>query len=436
MPGSVTDAISVSGVGDINGDGRDDVLVSGGVGATVAHLYFGSAIGVGANPDVTITLPASVVLPHSSVGLGDFSGDGIADFALATPTSAGFAGEAWVFFGRSAGASWPSAINLTLGGSCAADLCLVGTGAAGLMGSAMAAVDFNGDSVMDLAVSAPSTATAGNVFVVLGSTGFVSGSSFNLPGGVGTAPNGFQLAAPSGLQRFGQGLTSPGDTGGDTFGELVIGSSNIPTGSGRVDYVLGRAFPVASSGLQTIASSEIRAIATGAGGSFGERVSAVGDFNGDTRIDIAVRDATDVGEITIYFQAADGSFGASSVTVENDLGRPSGNYWGGSLGLGYHPWFGTVGDFDGDRLGDLLAGSKERNISSTGPRTAGACELILGSSTAGYDPSRSLDVQYAFQPSGTAEDRRVAAYVGDLNADGHSDIFCADPNSDVGHVIY
>ena len=422
LSGGGGESVSVMGVGDVNGDTFDDVLVTGDVGSSAAYIYLGSATGVGAAPSVTFTLPSAASIGHRGIGLGDFNRDGRSDFAISAPSDTGFTGRVWVMFGRAASSAWPSSINLTSG--CGADMCLASSTPLAVFGSGMGAVDFDGDSIMDLAIGAPGISTAGHVYVIRGSASHVSGSNFLVPA---TSPDGFDISGPA-VGAFGQSLTSIGDVGVDSRHELVIGAA------GSVSMVLGRSY-TAASGLQAVPSSAVSTIASGAP-TFGETVRAVGDFNGDSRIDIGVRDASNEGSISLYYQQVGGSFASTAVVIENDLGRPSGNYYGSSIGLGYHPWSGTLGDVDGDMRADVLAGSDERNEVGTDPRAPGACEVVYGSSNSGYDPSRLVDTGFDFQPSGTPGNRRVAAFVGDLNGDGYSDIFCADSLGGQAYAVY
>ena len=118
------------------------------------------------------------------------------------------------------------------------------------------------------------------------------------------------------------------------------------------------------------------------------------------------------------------------------MGRPSGNFYGASIGLGFHPGLGVRGDIDGDGLADILVGSDERNLVGADPRAAGACEVVYGDSAVDFDPARLSDTGVVFQPTGVASNRRVAAYVGDLNGDGFSDIFCVDAIAGLAYAVY
>jgi len=419
------EAPQVFGVGDVNGDTRDDVLVVGDVGSSVAYLYFGTTAGVGMTPDVTFVLPVSAGVGHRGAALGDFSGDTIPDFVIAAPSTAGdggtFSGRAWVLHGRAAGVAWPGMIDLTTG--CAASLCLSGNTPAGLMGFAAGGLDYNGDGTMDLALGAPGVGTTGRVYVLLGGGMSPEGATQQVPS---ATLSGFDIVGPA-VAQFGQSLTSPGDVDG-ARDEVVIGAAGV------VYMSQGRSYD-AMSGLQTVDSTTLTTLASGST-TFGETVRAIGDYNGDGLVDIAVRDATNEGSVSIFAQAAGGIFATSAVVLENDMGRPSGNFYGASIGLGFHPALGSRGDIDGDGLADILVGSDERNLVGADPRAAGACEVVYGDSAVDFDPGRLMDTGVVFQPTGVASNRRVAAYVGDLNGDGFSDIFCVDSTAGLAYAVY
>src|SRR6202011_4136467 len=163
--------------------------------------------------------------------------------------------------------------------------------------------DFNADEKADLAVA---DLNGGNVTVLLG----------NGSGGF-TAANGSPFAVGS----FPQSL-AVGDFNGDGKADLAIANNN----SNNVTVLLGN-----GSGGFTTASG--RPFAAGSG----PRSVAVGDFNGDCKLDLAVANSAGA-NVTVLLGNGSGGFTAAS---------------GSPFAAGSGPYSVAVRDFNADGKADL-----------------------------------------------------------------------------------
>lgn len=241
VPGSV-DAFDRFGhaveVGDFNGDAFADVAVgspgenvSGRLAAGKVTIFFGSETGITVTGSVAIDLSTPGVAGvigrgdrfGTSLAAGDFGGDGEYDLAIGAPNK------------RISGKSEAGAV-VTIKGSA---LGLVGDGSqiwsqrknalgetpetGDRFGLELAAADFDGDGLDDLAIAAPDervdgTFKAGAVWALRGSWPLLSGAgarqftedSLGVPGAIGAR------------DRFGSALAGA-DVDNDGFAELAVG---------------------------------------------------------------------------------------------------------------------------------------------------------------------------------------------------------------------
>ncbi|MGJ8664110.1 MAG: integrin alpha, partial [Marinicella sp.] len=170
-------------------------------------------------------------------GGGDINGDGIDDFMLGT-RSISEIGKAYVVFGNNTG--FPSTLNLAdINGS--NGLVILGESAGDFLGkSVSSAGDVNGDGVNDLILGAeranPNGNTyAGTSYVMFGSNS-VTTSPFNLADLDGS--NGFVMNGGVANSSSGASVDFAGDFNADGVGDIIVGAPifNSSTGQSYVIY--------------------------------------------------------------------------------------------------------------------------------------------------------------------------------------------------------
>ena len=469
-PGDVAGR-AVSGAGDINGDGIEDLMVGatqgddGGDNAGEVYVVFGSTTGFGTDVsgrqviDLT-TLSASEgfiiqgdsEMDYAGVNMaaaGDINGDGYDDLIVGAPhgnDGGADAGEAYVLFGSASGfgsdVSGRQVVDLT-NLSASEGFVIQGDTAGDFAGHAVSgAGDINGDGIEDLMVGAFTGADggteAGETYIIYGTTsGFgtdVSGRQVidltNL-----SASEGFIIQGDSTADRSGWLISRAGDVNGDGYDDMIVGAYGDDDGglnSGNAFVVFGTAagFGTDVSGRQvldltTLSPSEGFIIQGDVGSDYaGFSVSDAGDFNGDGYADMLVgaygNDATgnQAGATYLVYGSADG-FGEtvssrqvldlSTLTADQGF-RVLGDEGGDQSGY----CVSGTGDIDGDGFDDLIVGAP---YGDDGGPEAGEGYVIYGGANRTYLSSTTL--------TGTAgADTLVGDATNDtLTGNGGADVF-------------
>lgn len=396
-------------VGDVNGDGRADIVVGGAVlqsvgGATNAGKAY---VFLGGNPPST---PLEFQSPRPeaearfgwAVAIADLNADGLGDViasALFARGGLNGTGETYVFFGSRTFAQ--KAADVTLATPM--------LNAKARLGWSIAAGDVNGDRIADVIVSAENATVtgrseAGQVFIYPGSPNF-TGAIFTT----------LQSPSPQEAGSFGNAL-AVGDVNRDGFDDIISGApgqnvGNIPAG---LTYVFnGGVSP------STVANSTLAAPTPGNGDRFGFSV-AVGDVNGDRGADVVVGASQPgprglipqpgPGRVFVYFGGIPFDTAADSTITHVPLRNGSG--FGQAL---------ATGDINRDGVSDIVVGIPLAAVNNAS--NSGEVNVFLGGLT--FDTTVDLIIP---PPSPAANALFGAALaVADVTGDGRPDIVAGEP---------
>jgi uncharacterized protein (TIGR03437 family) len=325
-------------IGDFNGDGKADFAIADSGDNTVTVLIGDGAGGFSAGSG----MPIPVGLRPESLAVGDFNGDGKQDLAVANASG----GNVTVLLGNGLGGFAP------VNGS---------PFTVGTTPLAIAVGDFNADGIQDLAIA---NSSGGNVTVLLGngSGGFaaVSGSPF----AVGTTPTSITV----------------GDFNGDGAQDLAVANQ----GDSTVTVLLG-------NGLGGFAAAKGSPFSVGTG----PFSVAVGDFNLDGKADLATANFNGNTETVLL---GDGAGGFAEVS-------------GSPFAVGSSPYSVAVGDFNGDGKPDLFTANFNSNNVT----------ILVGDGAGGFTAATGSPFGAGTNP--------VSLVVGDFNGDGIQDLATANNGS-------
>ena len=431
---------SIANIGDLNGNGIDDIAV--GTPFTHTDILFTGAIHIMLmNDDGTVSdtieindnTPNGPVLNNSDffgtsiANIGDLNNDGINDIAVGAAGSNyhpdGAIHVMFMYYSEISPAltfndNTPNGPNLKNNDHFGTSTADIG--------------DLNGDGISDIVVGAPGDSAGGDkrgaIHVMFMNRDRTISSTIEI--------NSNTLNGPilKNNDHFGTSTADIGDLNGDGISDIAVGAPGDNAGGpdrGTIHVMVMNRDGTISSTIE-INSNTPNGPNLKNNDYFGYSIANIGDLNGDGISDIAVgapfddTGDTSQGSVHILFMSYNGTV---SDAIEINSNTPNGpvltsyDYFGSSIA--------NIGDLNGDGISDIAVGAPGDNA---GGPDRGAIHIMLMNNDGTVSDTIEINDIALNGPILNNKDSfgSSIANIGDLNGDGISDIAVGAPGDNAG----
>jgi len=428
---------AVAGVGDVNGDDYDDLIVganeAGSSQEGEVYLFFGGP-NLDGIPDVVISgIAENHDFGFAIAGIGDINADGIDDFIIGAPVGQADTapGAAYIFFGST---SFPATLT-----AADADITIQGVDTNDEFGCSVATLgDFDNDGTLDIAVGADqrvdmfgSAYGAGYVYV------FLSVFALEPPTTISASAAELIITGEELGDDFGFAIGGGGDLNNDGYDDMIVGApGNSGISPGGAYIVSGREESSIITPLSANSAGNVVIVGSGSG-RFGYSVAMPGSINGDVYDDVVVgallfpNGSSSAGSVFVFLGSA--TLPATIVAAsENDM-RIDGESGGDRFGVSVA----GIGDINADSIPDFIVGATRHDAGGGSADNYGRGYIFPGSDPLPANVEASTAGLTVTGPSAGDFLGWTVGSAGDFDGDNSADVFAGAPrhSSDLGQTF-
>ena len=430
----VASGFSSAIVGDVNGDGYDDIVIGEpmniGAGPTFskAILVLGKATGWAKDKPLNTIATASFISEGTGdaagravAPAGDVNGDGYDDFLIGAPLgdmTSTDAGQVYLILGKASG--WAIGTSLK-----SADASFLGELSLDNAGTSVTSGDVNGDGLSDIIIGSPGNDdagdTAGKVYIFLGkASGWAMGTKLSLADAT--------YVGESAADQAGTSVASGGDLNGDGYDDIVIGTK-VGMGPGKAYVIFGK--PSGWTRGNSLGKPDASYYGEANNDCAGCAVAMAGDVNGDGLDDMLVGapqywtgNQFNIGRTYLVFGKAVGW--AQNI----NLSKAGVTFTGEAVGDFSGERVAGMGDLNGDGYSDIIITAPRRIMAVSGNK--GEVHVIRGKASNWASIALSAADSSFWGETATDSLGDSVSIGGDVDGDGHADLLMGSSTNPEG----